>query len=216
MGHERIPRPARRFWKLPARQAPLCFRHERIDELCRREIADQWRGLARPKRQKRHTRRIAVCLEQCSRETGLSRELQHFRIRHFVDQAIAERTRGSTSENPRQSGVFVCGPMEAVAVDRRDHRFWTSEKRGADLNAARPQSECGGDTAAISDATGSDHGHAHGIHHLRDESHRADQSCAIALGKGSAMTACLEALGDDGAYTFGLKYSRLANCRRRA
>src|SRR5439155_22509290 len=40
--------------------------------------------------------------------------------------------------------------------------------------------------------------------------------CAIALGKGSAMSARLEALGDDGVCTCRLQFSRLSNRRCRA
>ena len=106
--------------------------------------------------------------------------------------------------------------MQGVPVDCWDNRFRTSEKRGTDLYAAGPKGERGSDTPAIGDATGSDHRYANGVHHLRDESHRANQSCAIAVGKGATMSARLEALGDDGVRTFRLQLSRLGNRGRRA
>ena len=99
------------------------------------------------------------------------------------------------------------------SVDFWDRCFWTSKKRGTHLYAARSQGESGGDASAIRDATGSDHRDANSVHHLRDKSHRTDQPCAIALGKGSAMSARLEALGDDGVGTRRLQFSRLGNRR---
>ena len=73
MGQEAEFRGSRAgFSGLTARQSPLCLRHEGIDELCCGEIADQWRGLARPKRHKRRTRRIAVCLEERPLTTNVS------------------------------------------------------------------------------------------------------------------------------------------------
>lgn len=85
----------------------LCLRHESIDELGCREITDEWRGLARPKRQKCHTCLLALCLEEWPRETNLSREVQHVRVLHFVNEPITKGARGSSGKSPRQSGVFV-------------------------------------------------------------------------------------------------------------
>ena len=137
--------------------------------------------MARPKRQKRPTRRIAIHLHERAGKADLSREFKRLRVPHFINQAIAQSARRPTSKHPRQSGVFVCGTMQGVPVDCWDNRFRTSEKRGTDLYAARPKGERGSDTPAIGDATGSDHRYANGVHHLRDQSHRADQPCAIAL-----------------------------------
>jgi hypothetical protein len=105
--------------------------------------------------------------------------------------------------------------MQGIAVDRRSVRFRARQKRRADLYTARPESEGGGDTAAIGDAAGCDHRDANGVHHLRDESHRADQPCPIALGKGSPVTARLEALRDDDVCTPTLEGLRLGNRRCR-
>jgi hypothetical protein len=105
--------------------------------------------------------------------------------------------------------------MQGVSVDCRHIRFRTSKKCGTDLYTARPQGERGSDTPTVRDAAGSDYGYTNGVHHLRDESHRADQPCAIALSKGSTMSARLEALSDDGVCTSRFQLSRLVNGRRR-
>jgi hypothetical protein len=82
--------------------------------------------------------------------------------------------------------------MQGLAIGIRDRCFWTPKKCSANLNAARTKRERGSYTATVRDATSRDHGNAYGVHHLRNESHRADQPGATARGKSSTMAARLD------------------------
>ena len=105
---------------------------------------------------------------------------------------------GLPVEDVGDRGLPGLGRRERGAVERGHLGLLAEEIGGADLHAGGAEHEGGRDSPAVGDAAGGNHRDVDGIDDLRDERHRADHPGLGLPGKGSAMPAGLDALGDDG------------------
>jgi hypothetical protein len=103
---------------------------------------------------------------------------------------VAHGAQRLASECPRDDRAVLSRPEQRVLVSRRRSRLGRGDEAGADPNTVGAEGQCGGETAAVEDAAGRDHGDpvADRVDDLGDERQRRH---------GPRVAAGLGALRDD-------------------
>jgi hypothetical protein len=156
------------------------------------------RGLPRPQLHEVDAPRLGRRRAQRSGQLLLLRERRRRHRLEGVGHAVADAARRPAAERARDHRRARRLRAQRRPMRRRRARLGAIEERGAQLRRLRAERQRRAHAAAVHDAAGGDHRHAHALHDLRHQRHGADERVLEAAEEAAAMAARLGALDADG------------------